>query len=417
MTISILIIGLGYVGLPLLVSLSKHYNVYGYDVDKKRIEDLKRNNDNNNEINKSDLKKISKNLYSDLNELNKNINTYIITVPTPIDKKYNPNLKFLINATNIVANNLKKNDLVVYESTVYPGTTEEICIPILEKNSKLKFNKDFTVGYSPERINPGDKINNLKNVIKIISASNKKALKMMNNIYSKILINKPFITESIRIAEAAKVIENAQRDINIAFMNELSQIFSVLNIDTNKVLEAASTKWNFNRYYPGLVGGHCIGVDPYYLAYKSKINGYSPKFLLQGREINNSMPKFILNKILDNINIKVSKIKCLVLGISFKEDVNDIRNSKVIDLCKLIKKKRINFDVFDPLLSNSDRLKLSRMFNFIDYIKFKKYNLVILAVNHSKFNKINFKKFKKNATIFQVKNHIRKKLDNKIINL
>ena len=417
MTISILIIGLGYVGLPLLVSLSKHYNVYGYDVDKKRIEDLKRNNDNNNEINKSDLKKISKNLYSDLNELNKNINTYIITVPTPIDKKYNPNLKFLINATNIVANNLKKNDLVVYESTVYPGTTEEICIPILEKNSKLKFNKDFTVGYSPERINPGDKINNLKNVIKIISASNKKALKMMNNIYSKILINKPFITESIRIAEAAKVIENAQRDINIAFMNELSQIFSVLNIDTNKVLEAASTKWNFNRYYPGLVGGHCIGVDPYYLAYKSKINGYSPKFLLQGREINNSMPKFILNKILDNINIKVSKIKCLVLGISFKEDVNDIRNSKVIDLCKLIKKKRINFDVFDPLLSNSDRLKLSRMFNFIDYIKFKKYNLVILAVNHSKFNKINFKKFKKNTTIFQVKNHIRKKLDNKIINL
>lgn len=417
MTISILIIGLGYVGLPLLVSLSKHYNVYGYDVDKKRIEDLKRNNDNNNEINKSDLKKISKNLYSDLNELNKNINTYIITVPTPIDKKYNPNLKFLINATNIVANNLKKNDLVVYESTVYPGTTEEICIPILEKNSKLKFNKDFTVGYSPERINPGDKINNLKNVIKIISASNKKALKMMNNIYSKILINKPFITESIRIAEAAKVIENAQRDINIAFMNELSQIFSVLNIDTNKVLEAASTKWNFNRYYPGLVGGHCIGVDPYYLAYKSKINGYSPKFLLQGREINNSMPKFILNKILDNINIKVSKIKCLVLGISFKEDVNDIRNSKVIDLCKLIKKKRINFDVFDPLLSNSDRLTLSRMFNFIDYIKFKKYNLVILAVNHSKFNKINFKKFKKNATIFQVKNHIRKKLDNKIINL
>ena len=417
MTISILIIGLGYVGLPLLVSLSKHYNVYGYDVNKKRIEDLKRNNDNNNEINKSDLKKISKNLYSDLNELNKNINTYIITVPTPIDKKYNPNLKFLINATNIVANNLKKNDLVVYESTVYPGTTEEICIPILEKNSKLKFNKDFTVGYSPERINPGDKINNLKNVIKIISASNKKALKMMNNIYSKILLNKPFITESIRIAEAAKVIENAQRDINIAFMNELSQIFSVLNIDTNKVLEAASTKWNFNRYYPGLVGGHCIGVDPYYLAYKSKINGYSPKFLLQGREINNSMPKFILNKILDNINIKVSKIKCLVLGISFKEDVNDIRNSKVIDLCKLIKKKRINFDVFDPLLSNSDKLKLSRMFNFINYIKFKKYNLVILAVNHSKFNKINYKKFKKNTTIFQVKNHIRKKLDNKIITL
>lgn len=417
MTINILVVGLGYVGLPLLVSLAEHFSVYGFDINKKRISELKNKYDQNNEINKNNLKIISKNVYSNLVELNKNLNTYIITVPTPIDKKNNPDLTFLINATKIVASRLKKNDLIIYESTVYPGMTEEVCVPILEKTSNLKFNDDFTVGYSPERINPGDKKNNIKNVIKIISASNNKGIKIMKKIYSKILINKPFVADSIKIAEAAKVIENAQRDINIAFMNELSQIFSVLDINTNKVLEAASTKWNFNKYYPGLVGGHCIGVDPYYLAYKSKTKGYSPKFLLKGRKINNSMPKFIVSKILKNLNLNISKINCLVLGISFKENVNDIRNSKVIDLCDLIKKKNIKFDVYDPLLSMSDKLKLSKVFKFTNNIIFKKYNLVILAVNHSNFNEIDFNKFKKNTVIFQIRSFINQKIRSKIITL
>ena len=294
------IIGLGYVGLPLAVAFSKKYSTLGYDIDNSRINDLKQGIDRTNEIESKSLKNSFKNLFltSEISDL-KNCNIYIVTVPTPVNEDKTPNLNPITEATLIVSGILKKDDIVIFESTVYPGLTEEICVPILEDGSKLKFNKEFFVGYSPERINPGDKNHTINKIIKVVSGSDKQTLKIISKLYNSIIEAGVYKAPSIKIAEAAKVIENSQRDINIAFVNELSIIFNKMGIDTGEVLKAAGTKWNFLNFYPGLVGGHCIGVDPYYLAYKSKELGYNPKVILSGREINDLMPSFIVEEILE----------------------------------------------------------------------------------------------------------------------
>ena len=293
------IIGLGYVGLPLAVAFSKKYLTFGYDINNSRINDLKMGIDRTNEIESKILKNSFKNLFltSEINDL-KNCNIYIVTVPTPVNEDKTPNLNPITEATLTVSGILKKDDIVIFESTVYPGLTEEICVPILEDGSKLKFNKEFFVGYSPERINPGDKNHTINKIIKVVSGSNKQTLEIISKLYNSIIEAGVYKAPSIKIAEAAKVIENSQRDINIAFVNELSIIFNKMGIDTGEVLKAANTKWNFLNFYPGLVGGHCIGVDPYYLAYKSKKLGYNPKVILSGREINDLMPSFIVEEIL-----------------------------------------------------------------------------------------------------------------------
>jgi UDP-N-acetyl-D-galactosamine dehydrogenase len=354
---NIAIIGLGYVGLPLAVNFSKKYRTVGYDVNKKRVNELKSNIDITGEVTSSTLKKNQKDkllLTENDNEISDS-NVFIITVPTPIFKNKKPNLEPLISATELVANKLKYNDIVIYESTVFPGTTEEICVPIIENISKLKYNSDFYVGYSPERINPGDKKHTLQNIIKITSGSNKNVAKKIDQLYNEIIEAGTYLAPSIKIAEAAKVIENAQRDINIAFVNELSKIFSLLQIDTLEVLKAANTKWNFMDFKPGLVGGHCIGVDPYYLAYKSELEGYKPEVILSGRQVNDSMSKFIFDeviKIMDSKNIDIGKSNLLILGFTFKENCNDYRNTKVLDLYKYLINYKINVEIFDPLVES-----------------------------------------------------------------
>lgn len=353
----ICVIGLGYVGLPLAVSFSKHFSTIGFDINKKRINSLKKNIDTNNELYGFRKKKL---LFTCLEEDIKNSNFYVIAVPTPVNKKNLPDLRNLIKASRLVGSVLKKNDFVVYESTVYPGLTEEVCIKILEKVSGLNVTKekkiqDFYCGYSPERINPGDKINKLNNITKIVSANNFHARKIIHNVYKNIT-KRIHVAKSIKIAESAKVIENAQRDINIAFINELSLIFNKLNINFKDILKAASTKWNFVNFTPGLVGGHCIGVDPFYLAHKSILAGYTPKVLLSGRKINDQMSiqfaKNFLEKIKKIIKDK-KKYNILVLGLSFKENVKDIRNSKVFDSINYLKKKH-NVKIYDPIVSKLD---------------------------------------------------------------
>ena len=410
----IAILGLGYVGLPLAIEFGKKFITIGYDKSFDRVNSLKSNLDKNKEISKNQFlqsKKLSfTSNYKDLSSCN----YFIITVPTPIYKDKKPNLNFLINVSNSVSKILKKNDIVIYESTVYPGVTEEICIPILEKKSNLIFNKDFFVGYSPERINPGDKKHTLKNIKKITSASNKKTLNKINYIYKKIIKAGVFPVNSIKIAEAAKVIENSQRDLNVAFINELSIIFKKLKINTSEVLEAASTKWNFLNFSPGLVGGHCIGVDPYYLTYKSIKSGYFPKVILSGRKINNDMPKYIVKDILKLIvskskNLKNKKI--IILGLTFKENCSDTRNSKVFDIYDLLKKNKIIVDIFDPklddkLLHGKQKIKL------VKNIKKNEYDGMIVAVAHNEFIKIGLVKLrnmlKKNGFIYDLKSIFKK---------
>ena len=350
------IIGMGYVGLPLAEKLSKYYNVIGYDNNVDRINSLKNNLDYNSQITYSKLKK--KKIIFTFNEkdlLDSNI--FIITVPTPIYKNKNPDLSYLLNATKIVANYLKKNSIVVYESTVFPGCTRNYCIPILSKVSGMRFNKDFFCGYSPERINVGDKINTIENIIKIVSGSTPKVSEILKNMYQKILSNKKniYLTKSIEIAEAAKVIENIQRDLNIALINELALIFNKMKLNINDILDAASTKWNFVKYKPGLVGGHCIGVDPYYLTHACKKLRYKPKLILSGRQLNENVSKFLKDEMLKrlNINFKIKKFKILILGCTFKENCNDIRNSKAVDLVKYFENKHF-VDVFDPYIDQYD---------------------------------------------------------------
>tara|TARA_B100000674_G_C37946800_1_gene965304 strand:+ start:1270 stop:2532 length:1263 start_codon:yes stop_codon:yes gene_type:complete len=389
------VLGLGYVGLPLAVELSKNKKVVGYDINSKRIAHLNKNIDHNKEISSTNLKKSKKNLFftSDANNLI-DCNFYIVTVPTPVNKRKQPDLSLLKSATQVVANNLRKNDIVVFESTVYPGVTEEICVPILEKYSKLKFNHDFYCGYSPERINPGDKVHTIDKVVKITSGSNKYSAKIIDQVYSEVTNGNTFQASSIKVAEAAKVIENTQRDINIALMNELSQIFNKLDIDTNAVLEAANTKWNFLKFTPGLVGGHCIGVDPYYLTHKAKEVGIKPKIILAGRETNDGMSKYISNKLINIFkNTKNNVKKILIMGATFKEDCPDIRNSKVFDITENLIKEGYKVNIYDPNAFWTVEAKKFQK-NIIKKPKKEFYDCIILAVPHKNFIKQGFKKIK-----------------------
>ncbi len=416
----IAIIGLGYVGLPLAIEFAKKYKVLGYDIDKSRIKDLFKFNDKTTETSISDLKSLIKKEISDLHDhglyltskLNEIAiaNRYIITVPTPINKNLEPDLSHLISASKSISSILKKGDFVIYESTVFPGCTEEECVPILESESGLKYNRDFFCGYSPERVSPG--VSNLKltNIKKVTSGSNEDVAKEIDFLYSSIIEAGTHLAPSIKVAEASKSIENAQRDLNISFVNELALIFDKMGIDTQDVLEAAKTKWNFIPFSPGLVGGHCISVDPYYLVYKSKKLGYKPSVILSGREVNNSMGVFIASKVCDlllNKNIVISKSRVLILGVTFKENCPDIRNTQVIDIYNMLTQLALKVDVYDPVANKLEvkaKLNINLVENYND-----KYTLIILAVSHKEFKLINFKKLKKEgAIIYDVKSFIKK---------
>ncbi|MDX2189976.1 MAG: nucleotide sugar dehydrogenase [Bacteroidota bacterium] len=382
---SIAVIGLGYVGLPVALEFAKKVKVIGYDVNKERIISLQNQIDPSGE---QDLDQFSNTdiVFSYDSESIKNASFYIIAVPTPIDEYNQPNLGPLLSATNTVALSLKKGDYVIFESTVYPGCTEEKCVPILENVSGLEFNKDFKVGYSPERINPGDKEHTIRNVIKVVSGSDSESSDAIAQIYSLIVQAGVHKASSIKVAEAAKVIENTQRDLNIALMNELSMIFEKLGINTYEVLEAAGTKWNFLKFTPGLVGGHCIGVDPYYLTFKANHMGHFPKVILSGREINDSMGPYVAKKA---IQLMISQKKdilnsnLLVMGATFKENVKDIRNSKVVDMIKELNSFHLNVDIYDPFASTYEFEEEYGM-HLINKIE-KRYDAIILAVPHKSF--------------------------------
>ena len=409
------IIGVGYVGLPLAIKFSKKYKVIGYDSNKSRIEDLKKDKDiyKDQIINKKNNKNLNfSNKESDI----KNSDIFIVTVPTPVDSKNKPDLKHLAEASKIVGKSIKKNSIVIYESTVYPGCTEEICVPILERNSKLKRNIDFHYAYSPERINVGDKLHNLENIKKIVSASNKKTLNKVFKLYSTIIKAGVYQAESIKVAEAAKVIENTQRDLNIALVNELSIIFERLDINTQDVLNAASTKWNFIKYLPGLVGGHCVGVDPYYLTYKAKKVGYNPRVILSGRLTNDNMSKHIFSLTLKHIQkrkITKKNVKVLILGYSFKENCSDIRNSKVKDLVNFFLKENIETKIYDPLIIKSHLVKNHKKILIEDLSSIKNnFDVLILAVPHKIFLKsfdFYYRKFLKSKNlVFDIKAILKK---------
>jgi UDP-N-acetyl-D-galactosamine dehydrogenase len=409
------IIGVGYVGLPLAIKFSKKYKVIGYDSNKSRIEDLKKDKDiyKDQIINKKNNKNLNfSNKESDI----KNSDIFIVTVPTPVDSKNQPDLKHLAEASKIVGKSIKKNSIVIYESTVYPGCTEEICVPILERNSKLKRNIDFHYAYSPERINVGDKLHNLENIKKIVSASNKRTLNKVFKLYSTIIKAGVYQAESIKVAEAAKVIENTQRDLNIALVNELSIIFERLDINTQDVLNAASTKWNFIKYLPGLVGGHCVGVDPYYLTYKAKKVGYNPRVILSGRLTNDNMSKHIFSLTLKHIQkrkITKKNVKVLILGYSFKENCSDIRNSKVKDLVNFFLKENIETKIYDPLIIKSHLVKNHKKILIDDLSSIKNnFDVLILAVPHKIFLKsfdFYYRKFLKSKNlVFDIKAMLKK---------
>jgi len=394
------IIGLGYVGLPLAVEFGKILDVVGFDINPTRIEELSAGIDRTQEVDKDELataKKLS--FTSNPVDLHK-ANYFIVTVPTPVDEYKTPDLLPLRKASETVGRVLKKGDIVIYESTVYPGCTEEDCVPILEKHSGLKFNVDFFCGYSPERINPGDKQHRLPTIKKVTSGSNPEIADRVDQLYKKIIKAGTHKASSIKVAEAAKVIENAQRDINIAFVNELSLIFEKMGIDTHEVLNAAGTKWNFLPYKPGLVGGHCIGVDPYYLTYKAESLGYHPEVILAGRRINDNMGAHIASrviKLMTQSDLPINKAKVLVLGITFKENCPDIRNSKVIDVIRELKSYGSDVEVFDPQADAKDveheyGLTLTPALN-------KKYSAIVLAVSHKEFNDINWSAIKSEKTI------------------
>ena len=394
----IAVIGLGYVGLPLFVELSKKFKTIGFDLSKKRIKDLQNAKDTTNEINSKKLFNL-KDSFTDKRDKLKNQNVYIVTVPTPINKNKDPDLLPLQNACNSIGNFLEKGNLVVFESTVYPGLTEEFCIPILEEISGLKLNKDFMVGYSPERINPGDNDRKLTDIKKITSGSNSKALQIVDGIYKSIIKAGTYPVKSIKIAEAAKVIENTQRDINIALVNELSLLFKKLNIDTNEVIDAAATKWNFLDFRPGLVGGHCIGVDPYYLTHKAKQLGFEPKMILSGRQTNESIPQFISQNLLKDLKknkIQFKETRVLILGLTFKEDCPDMRNSKVKDIFDSLNKKVFQVNIYDPFAQKNDLLEHYPKGSILNKMPSKKnfYDAIILAVPHKIFKKIGYKKIK-----------------------
>ena len=394
----IAIIGLGYVGLPLAHAFAKKgYKVIGFDINQDRVDELNSDFDRTLELDKSQLIEIKDNIKysSNLDDI-KNSNIYIVTVPTPIDSSNEPDLTPIIKSTQSIASILKKDDIVIYESTVYPGVTEEICVPLLEK-SGLKFNQDFFCGYSPERINPGDKEHTVTKILKVTSGSTPEIATKVDNLYKSIITAGTYKASSIKVAEASKVIENTQRDVNIALINELAQIFDLMDINTKDVIEAASTKWNFIKLNPGLVGGHCIGVDPYYLTHKAQSLGYMPNLILGARQINNSMSKLISDKtikfmIKEDKKLKGSKV--LVMGVTFKEDCPDMRNSKVLDIINELEEFECQVDVYDYWVDKSDRE--SKNLNFIDELPLdsNRYDSIVVAVGHSKFKEISTNEYK-----------------------
>jgi len=415
----IAIIGLGYVGLPLASLFATKFSVIGYDIDNSRVSELMSCNDSTLEVDNEALKVVIRRDLSNLNinglfctdQINhlEDCNYYIITVPTPVDKNNRPILDPLISASSTVGSVLKKDDIVIYESTVYPGATEEDCIPVLESVSNLKFNEDFFVGYSPERINPGDKNHTVEKILKVTSGSTPEIGKKIDNLYKSVIKAGTHLAPSIKVAEASKVIENSQRDINIAFVNELAKIFNLLDIDTNEVLKAAGTKWNFLPFKPGLVGGHCIGVDPYYLAQKAQQNGYHPEIILAGRRLNDGMSSYIASQIVKcmiNKNINVNGSKILLLGITFKENCPDVRNTKVIDLIISLREYGLDVTVFDPW-ADENEVKNEYDITLIKETPEMKYEAVVLAVAHQEFKNIDFPSVtKKTSIIYDIKNFL-----------
>jgi len=403
------IIGLGYVGLPLALLCSKKHNVVGFDINKQLINNLNNGVDHTNEINSNDLKD-NKNflITDDVNNI-EGSDFFIITVPTPVDKFNVPDLESVKSASQIVSPFLKKGSTVIYESTFFPGCTTEICLPILKKNTKLKFNKDFFCGYSPERINPGDKIHTLQNTVKLISCSSTKSMNLIKYLYKSIGI-KTFDCDSIEIAEAAKVIENVQRDVNIALVNEFALIFKRFNLNTTKVLEAASTKWNFLNFKPGLVGGHCIGVDPYYLTYKAQGVNYAPQVILSGRRINDNMGRYVAREVIKMMNLNnfiPKKTKIIIFGLTFKENCPDVRNSQVVQIFYELYNFGYKANIYDPYIKDHEDKLINNNLIF-DINEVKNYNVAIFAVSHKEFKKFTLNKLNsilmgKSSIIYDVK--------------
>lgn len=394
------IIGLGYVGLPLALAFSEKYQVSGYDLDEKRISSLLQGDDRTRQVSGDELKDLKMALSANPGDL-ASCQIYIITVPTPVTEDKKPDLSALVQASKAIGNVLKQGDVVIYESTVYPGCTEEDCVPVLEKESGLKYNRGFFCGYSPERVSPGDPVHTLKNIIKVTSGSTPETADLVDQLYSSIISAGTHKASSIKIAEASKAIENAQRDVNISFVNELALIFDKMEIDTTEVLQAAATKWNFLSFKPGLVGGHCIGVDPYYLSYKAETLGYHPRVILSGRQVNDNMAVFVVNKaikLLTSRNIPLKGSKALVMGITFKENCPDIRNTKVIDIINELKQFGLAVDTYDPL-ADKETVQTDYDICLIDDIYQKGYQLIVLAVAHDEFLSIDFGKIKNADTI------------------
>lgn len=405
----IAIIGLGYIGLPLSIAFSSKYFTVGFDISANRVKELGDGFDSTLEV---DTEKLKNSLQNGNFTVSRNAadiascNIYIITVPTPIDKNNRPLLNHLYAASKTVGEVLKKGDVVIYESTVYPGVTEDICVPILAENSKLVFNKDFFVGYSPERMNPGDKQHTVTNILKITSGSTNEVAILVDNLYNSIITAGTFKAASIKVAEAAKAIENCQRDINIAFVNELSKIFNLIGIDTNDVLDAAGTKWNFLKFKPGLVGGHCIGVDPYYLAQKAQEIGYHPEIILSGRRLNDGMSRYVATeaiKLMIKKDIKIKGAQILILGFTFKENCPDVRNTKVFDIVNELKTYEADITIVDPW-ANSHEVEAEYGIHTLTKLPECKYDAVIMAVAHSKFIELDYKQFlKPNSVVYDVK--------------
>jgi len=420
-TIKIAVIGLGYVGLPLAVEFGKKYKTVGFDINSKRVNELLTGHDQTLEVDDNSLKDILKQGLFSVTDKNQDIsdcNIFIVTVPTPTDNNNRPVLTPLEKASETVGAVLKKGDIVIYESTVYPGVTEDKCVPVLEKVSGLKFNDDFFVGYSPERINPGDKNHTVTKILKVTSGSTPEIAEKVDQLYKSIIEAGTFKASSIRVAEAAKVIENSQRDINIAFVNELSKIFNLLGIDTNEVLEAASTKWNFLNFKPGLVGGHCIGVDPYYLAQKAQEVGYHPEIILAGRRLNDQMGKYVANEVIRLMirkDIKVKGASVLVMGFTFKENCPDVRNTKVIDIINELNSYELNVTVTDPWADPSEvsdhyNIQISRK------LPERKFDAVILCVGHTSYINTDIQiLLNKNSVVYDVKGILaRKNVDGRL---
>lgn len=413
----IAVIGLGYVGLPLARLFSTKYNVIGYDINEKRVEELNKGIDSTMEVDNK-LLEIAVNTKMLVCTTNKedirDCNIYIVAVPTPVDDKYKPDLTPLVKASELVGSVVKKNDIVIYESTTFPCCTEEVCVPEIEKASGLKFNKDFFVGYSPERINPGDKEHTVEKIKKVTSGSNEKTATIVDELYNSVLLNGTFKATSIKVAEASKIIENTQRDINIAFFNELAKIFNAMGIDTSEVIDAASTKWNFIRLQPGLVGGHCIGVDPYYLIQKAEDYKVNPILIKSSRQVNEDMPDYISEKIIHNMNrrgILVKGANILLMGITFKENCPDIRNTKVVKIYKKLAEYTSNITVVD-CYCNKQFTKEELGIDVVEKIPNKKYDVIILAVPHENFASINYNEFlNENGFVYDIKS-ILPKADN-----